>query len=415
MSLRNLKDASQDSSSDQAANAAELPIEGRESLLKAWKTNDTDVNLRQLLVKQLESDIMTEDWNEVYSLEGLFLKLQLEGGVELSEDVVSRLTLEEYHFSELSPEHLMRLSRQLGQQNRKADGARVATVAAKLLAASGQEKGSEHAYLTAFSMDHSNKDAAEGVVKVIRSTQSTQMAACSLNRGKGLEWSVGRPCCIFVLVLGLMFACMGLKMVLDTVMYHHTIPKIQVAQPESHKDADVDKRLRLLEEHIEKVEKTGLDAKSRIEKVEKASLDSEKRVELLEAPHLGLGSSMVWDLSKYDFTNFTKCQSQLSDAFQLPNGVNAWLNLEPKGHSQSSEGMAGLYFHVDKPAVLKWTWQSGSGRAVTSKRDFSKELDKDGKPVGWCCFNFMPISETNGSITLRVPSVQLPGSALRLI
>ena len=75
--------------------------------------------------------------------------------------------------------------------------------------------------------------------------------------------------------------------------------------------------------------------------------------------------------------------------------------------------MAGLYLRVDKPVTVKWTWQSGSSEVKTEERDFSQELCSDGTPNGWGDEDFMPISEANGSVTLRVLSVQLPGSTLR--
>ena len=133
----------------------------------------------------------------------------------------------------------------------------------------------------------------------------------------------------------------------------------------------------------------------------------------LGGSHRGI-SKVVWDLSTYDFTNFKKDQEQISETFQLPNGINAWLNLKPKGEARSSEGMAALFLWLETPAVVKWTWQSNSGKVITMECDFSKDLGKGGKPVGWGIRSFMPISETNGSITLHVLSVQLLGSTLRL-
>ena len=131
-----------------------------------------------------------------------------------------------------------------------------------------------------------------------------------------------------------------------------------------------------------------------------------------EGPRREIGSSLVWDLSSYDFTGFRQDDEQWSEGFQISStGITAWLGLYPKGEVNSSEGMAGLYLFVDKPAVVKWTWQSGSGEVETSERDFSQ--DCDGTPDGYGWRNFMPISETNGSVTLRILSVQLPGSKLR--
>ena len=123
---------------------------------------------------------------------------------------------------------------------------------------------------------------------------------------------------------------------------------------------------------------------------------------------------LVWDLSGYDFSGFRKGQCQGSEKFQLlSSGLTAWLELGPKGSSSSSEGQAALYLHVDKPAVVKWSCQSGSGAVGTLERDFSKDLRPNGTPGGYGWRNFMPISEANGSVTLRILSVQVPGSKLR--
>ena len=123
---------------------------------------------------------------------------------------------------------------------------------------------------------------------------------------------------------------------------------------------------------------------------------------------------IVWDLSGYDFSNFRKGQLQESEEFQLNSGVTAWLDLYPKGDSESSEGKAALYLSVDKPATVKWTFQSGSGEVWTTERDFSQAaLNPDGTPEGWGRPDFMPVSKANGSVTLRILSVQVPGSTLR--
>ena len=119
-------------------------------------------------------------------------------------------------------------------------------------------------------------------------------------------------------------------------------------------------------------------------------------------------------MSSYDFTGFRKPKSQLSEKFQIGStGVTAWLSLYPKGDGASSEGMAGLFLFVDQPAKVKWIWQSGSSEVKTFEHDFSQELCSDGTPNGWGDEDFMPISEANGSVTLRILSVQSPGSTLR--
>ena len=127
-------------------------------------------------------------------------------------------------------------------------------------------------------------------------------------------------------------------------------------------------------------------------------------------PRLEIGTSMVWDLSKYNFSNFEKDQVQFSETFQLPAGVHAWLEFYPQGCALSSRSMAGLFLCVDQPAVVKWAWRS-RGEQKTAENDFSKAL-KQGKPQASGIHNFMPICENNGSITFRVLRVRLPNSRL---
>ena len=152
----------------------------------------------------------------------------------------------------------------------------------------------------------------------------------------------------------------------------------------------------------------------RCEELEKRCKELEAKAET-QLPRLQIGSSMEWDLSSYDFTAFGKDEVQQSEKFQLGStGVTAWLRLYPRGHRKSSEGMAALFLQVDQPAKVKWTWQSGGGEVKTLERDFSKaQKNSDGMPDGYGDMDFMPISEANGSVTLRIISVQLPVSTLR--
>ena len=175
-----------------------------------------------------------------------------------------------------------------------------------------------------------------------------------------------------------------------------------------------------MEDRCEQLEKKGsasdepfhsLEAQCQALQRRCADLESWQNASQSQVPRLH--SCMVWDLSGYDFSGFLKGQSQESEKFQLlSSGVTASLRLYPKGSSLSSEGKAALFLHVDKPATVEWTCQSGSGAVKTSLDDF-KDLQSDGTPKGWGRPNFMRISETNGSITFRILSVQLPGSKLR--
>ena len=318
------------------------PAEKLQLLLKGHRIDESNMQIRMELAKQLHYHIL-RDGASVSDMEGLFLKLTLKesGSVEgsIPENVLSKLTLEERHLKQASPQQLINLSQLLGRNEREADGARVAMLAGEVFAATGKVRESEDAYLTAFEMDHCNKEIGAGLAQAVRSAHQR----CEELEAQCRELSEG------------------------------------LAQA-------------VKSEH-ERFEET----------VRKA-----------QAPRLELGSSLVWELWKYDFTKFTKNQSQLSKTFQLPCGVNAWLDLEPKGHSNSSERMAALFLWVDQPALVKWTWQSNTGNVVTMEHNFCKDLDKDGKLASIGRVNFMPISETKGSITVRILSVRLPGSELRL-
>jgi len=73
----------------------------------------------------------------------------------------------------------------------------------------------------------------------------------------------------------------------------------------------------------------------------------------LQEPRKNLGMSFVWELAKYDFTSIPKGQKQESDKFQIFPGINAWLQIYPKGNAKSPPGRAAAFLCVDKPAKVK--------------------------------------------------------------
>lgn len=74
----------------------------------------------------------------------------------------------------------------------------------------------------------------------------------------------------------------------------------------------------------------------------------------LQEPRKNLGMSFVWELAKYDFTSIPKGQKQESDKFQIFPGINAWLQIYPKGNAKSPPGRAAAFLCVDKlPRNLK--------------------------------------------------------------
>ena len=293
-----------------------LQMDGTQSeklqlLFKAYRIDKDNGSVRASLRKHLNELYVVGDKTDAAEMEGIFLELALEEGVDIPSEVLSSLTLELHHLSEPSPKQLLLLANMLGSNDRSADGARVAVFAAKAFAANNAARESEAAFVKAVCLDPSNRQAVKGLVNGIAS---------------------------------------------------------------AHKRCD--------------------------------------ELEQCQGPRLEIGSSMVWDLSSYDFTAFTKGKQHRGEKFQIGStGVTACLSLFPRGHSKSSKGKAGLFLYVDQPAKVKWTWQSGSGRVKTEERDFVK--DWDGTPYGWGDRSFMPISEANGSVTLRILSVQMKGSTLR--
>ena len=185
----------------------------------------------------------------------------------------------------------------------------------------------------------------------------------------------------------------------------------EVAEGLANAVTSAHKRCEEVEYRCAELEKTGRASDERFEaqckELRMKTQELEAQCQTLQRP-CAL-SSIVWDLSSYDFTGFCQNQYEWSEGFQLlSSGVTAWLKIYPKGHSKSYEGQAALFLRVDKPAIVKWSWQSGSGEVETCERDFSEKWNNS-----WGRSNFMPSSEANCSVTLRILSVQLPRSQLR--
>ena len=131
-------------------------------LVKAYGMDDSDAKTCGSLLRHLE-DYMGEASG--CEMEGLYLRLALRGGKCIERKVVCKLTLED--LNQASPSQLLTLARQLGQHGRPCDGAKVAFRAGQGFALAGAERESEDAFLAAFSLGHSDSDAAAAVVKLI--------------------------------------------------------------------------------------------------------------------------------------------------------------------------------------------------------------------------------------------------------
>jgi len=165
-------------------------------------------------------------------------------------------------------------------------------------------------------------------------------------------------------------------------------------------------------EDLKKEQQKGVeDVRKRLNK---RCLDLEKVCKELQK-QVPFGTSFSWDLSGYDFSNFSKGQEKQSDKFQIFSGIAAWISLYPKGHSDSSPGKAALFLRVDKVAKVKV--RLGAGHVdVTLEHDYSTScvLADGSRGRGWK--DFIDASELQGaSITVDVLSVQPANSSLKFL
>ena len=126
--------------------------------------------------------------------------------------------------------------------------------------------------------------------------------------------------------------------------------------------------------------------------------------------------SFSWDLSGYDFSNFSRDQINKSDKFQICSGITACIWAYPKGHMRSSPGKAGVFLHVDKVAKVKVRIRAGDVDK-TFEQDYSTCCKcADGTPFAGGWSDFIDISALEGaSITVNILSVQPANSSLKFL
>ena len=164
----------------------------------------------------------------------------------------------------------------------------------------------------------------------------------------------------------------------------------------------------------EEFERKNAEQQKGIEDLSKMCKELQKRCGNLEKVSQTLGS-FSWDLSGYDFSNFSPGQEKKSDKFQICSGITAWIALLPKGHSQSSRGKAAVYLLLDKVAKVKFRFRSGD-IDKTAEHDYSTSLTADGRPHGKGWANFIDTSALRGGcITVDVLSVQPANSSLKFL
>ena len=141
-----------------------------ELLVRAHSIDGSDILIFKALAQQLHCSMLrlkSSDNDSAMDVEGLFIKLFLEGEEEIPADVLPKLTLQPVHLKQLSADELMSLARQLGAAERCADGARVAVESAKLFAADGEDDACHDSFLYAFRLDPSNVDASSGLMQTV--------------------------------------------------------------------------------------------------------------------------------------------------------------------------------------------------------------------------------------------------------
>ena len=148
------------------------------------------------------------------------------------------------------------------------------------------------------------------------------------------------------------------------------------------------------------------------EELQRRCGDLEKTCQILQVLS---GTSFSWDLSGYDFSNFSQGQEKKSDKFQICSGITAWISLYPKGDRTSSPGKAAVFLNVGKAAKVKFRLRAGQVDK-TSEHDYSTSLDADGRLQGRGWKDFIDASELQGaSITVEVLNVQPANSPLKFL
>ena len=166
-----------------------------------------------------------------------------------------------------------------------------------------------------------------------------------------------------------------------------------------------------VEDVRKKLNKRCLDLEKVCKELQSRCGDLEKTGQTLQVP-LGTFS---WNLSAYDFANFSQGQEKRSDKFQICSGIAAWIGLFPKGNTDSSPGKSAVYLHVDKVAKVKFRLRAGQVDK-TMEHDYSTTLTADGRLQGWGLPDFIDSSALQGaSITLDVLSVQPANSSLKFL
>ena len=299
-------------------------------LLKTYSINDADPVVQDSLSKHIKHHIVQQEPSGC-EMEGLFLKLSLKEEVDLSSEVLSKLTLEARHLNMATPQQLMLLAHQLDNHGRKQDAAGVAVVAANAFASNDKVREAEEAFLKAFELDPSNPDAAKGLVQAVSSAHER----CDQLQDKGHHWE-------------------------DRCNGHHWEDRCNVLDAECKelraKCKELNGRCQVLNQSNEELKATRQGLQKSCEEL-KAKAD---------IPRVELDSPVVWDLSTFDFATIKE-----SPKFQLPGGVEAHLRIWP---NYAGHGIDDLDLVVNKQANIKGTVQLDSCATQAFKPTEAKSL-----------------------------------------
>jgi len=172
------------------------------------------------------------------------------------------------------------------------------------------------------------------------------------------------------------------------------------------------KRCEELERKNAEQQKRNEDLTKICKELQKRCGDLEQSGQTLQVP---FGMSFSWDLSAYDFSNFSQGEKKQSDKFQIGSGITAWISLLPKGHTDSPPGKAGVYLCVDQVAKVKFRLRAGQVDK-TLEHDYSTSKVLADGSRGWGWPDFIDSSALQGaSITLDVLSVQPANSSLKFL
>jgi len=128
----------------------------KQLLLRARAVDVENATLRLQLIQILSEGL---DLDKGHDHEGLLLTMLFEEANMLPEHLLPKLQLESAQMVQIKPVLLLQFAEQLACATRSFDGACIAVVAARQYEAANEKEFAQQAYVRAYGMDRSNKDA----------------------------------------------------------------------------------------------------------------------------------------------------------------------------------------------------------------------------------------------------------------